>query len=177
MSLCKSGQISNCCHPERPDDPRRNTWWITPVRRQKSIGFELIEKELKKIPKEKVREIAREQILRTSRHPIAGISGSKNCIKLLKRRGAGEDKLCSEKFILPAKQTIMLSKDIVSPERVHIGFFGLQKRRKIQRSERCDRPELIPCLGNQGDHHRSGAEGHGAICRIGPVRHHRHPGN
>ena len=46
MSLCKNGQILNCCHPNA----------------LMKHGFELIEKELEKIPKEKVREIARKNI-------------------------------------------------------------------------------------------------------------------
>ena len=61
MSLCKSGQILNCCHPNAlmtlaeyladyaGEDTRR-------------VGYELIENELKKIPKDKVREIATQNI-------------------------------------------------------------------------------------------------------------------
>ena len=61
MSLCKSGQILNCCHPnalmtlaEYLQD------YASPE--TKKIGDEMIEKELQRIPKEKVREIARENI-------------------------------------------------------------------------------------------------------------------
>lgn len=56
MSLCKSGQIQNCCHPnalmtlkEYLED------YASPD--TKKIGEELIQKELGNIPKEKVREI------------------------------------------------------------------------------------------------------------------------
>ena len=61
MSLCKSGQILNCCRPNAlmtlseyledyaSDETRR-------------IGYELIERELSKIPRERVREIARANI-------------------------------------------------------------------------------------------------------------------
>ena len=61
MSLCKSGQILNCCHPNAlmtlaeyladyaSDDTRR-------------VGYELIERELRNIPKDKVREIAAQNI-------------------------------------------------------------------------------------------------------------------
>ncbi len=61
MSLCKSGQILNCCHPNAlmtlaeyladyaSDDTRR-------------VGYELIERELGNIPKDKVREIAAQNI-------------------------------------------------------------------------------------------------------------------
>lgn len=61
MSLCKSGQILNCCHPNAlmtlaeyladyaSDDTRR-------------VGYELIERELGNIPKDKVREIAARNI-------------------------------------------------------------------------------------------------------------------
>ena len=56
MSLCKSGQIQNCCHPnalmtlkEYLED------YALPD--TKKIGEALIQKELGNIPKEKVREI------------------------------------------------------------------------------------------------------------------------
>lgn len=62
MSLCKSGQIQNCCHPnalmtlkEYLED------YASPE--TKKIGEELILKELDNIPKEKVKEIARQHIL------------------------------------------------------------------------------------------------------------------
>ena len=61
MSLCKSGQILNCCHPnalmtlaEYLED------YASPE--TKAIGERLIERELERIPKEKVREIARRNI-------------------------------------------------------------------------------------------------------------------
>ena len=63
----------------------------------KKHGFELIEKELEKIPKEKVREIARKNI-EDIKHPTAGISGSN----------------------LRKEDTIMGLNDKVSAERVHI---------------------------------------------------------
>ena len=56
MSLCKSGQIQNCCHPnalmtlkEYLED------YASPD--TKAVGEALIQKELVNIPKEKVREI------------------------------------------------------------------------------------------------------------------------
>lgn len=61
MSLCKNGQILNCCHPNAlmtlaeylvdyaSDETKKN-------------GFELIERELAKIPNDKVRSIATENI-------------------------------------------------------------------------------------------------------------------
>ena len=61
MSLCKSGQILNCCHPnalmtltEYLED------YASPA--TKAIGYEMVERELQRIPKEKVREIAKEHI-------------------------------------------------------------------------------------------------------------------
>ncbi len=63
MSLCKSGQIQNCCHPNAlmtlkeflmdyaSDDTRR-------------IGEELIEKEIGNIGKEKVKDIVRERLVK-----------------------------------------------------------------------------------------------------------------
>lgn len=61
MSLCKSGQILNCCHPNAlmtlseylEDYASEET---------KEVGYALIENELKKIPKEKTRNIAIEHI-------------------------------------------------------------------------------------------------------------------
>ncbi len=61
MSLCKSGQILNCCHPnalmtlsEYLEDYASDE--------TKKIGYNLIEEELKKIPGEKVRDIAEKNI-------------------------------------------------------------------------------------------------------------------
>ena len=61
MSLCKSGQILNCCHPnalmtltEYLED------YASPE--TKKVGYELIKKELLRIPKDHVREIAESNI-------------------------------------------------------------------------------------------------------------------
>ena len=58
MSLCKSGQILNCCHPnalmtltEFLEDYAKDE--------TKKIGYEMIDRELLRIPKDKVREIAK----------------------------------------------------------------------------------------------------------------------
>ncbi|MCF0105385.1 MAG: [FeFe] hydrogenase H-cluster radical SAM maturase HydG [Holdemanella sp.] len=67
MSLCKTGQIQNCCHPnalitlsEYLED------YASPE--TKEVGYKMIEKELMNVPKEKVREIAKQHIndIRTS---------------------------------------------------------------------------------------------------------------
>ncbi len=62
MSLCKSGQILNCCHPNAlmtlteylvdyaSDETRR-------------VGYEMIANELNRIPKQKVRDIAEQNIV------------------------------------------------------------------------------------------------------------------
>ena len=63
MSLCKNGQIQNCCHPNAlmtlkeylEDYAEADT---------KEIGEKLIEKEIDNIPKEKVREIVRERLIK-----------------------------------------------------------------------------------------------------------------
>ncbi len=63
MSLCKSGQIQNCCHPNALmtlkeyliDYASEDT---------KRIGDALIEAELKNIPRDKVREICRENLVK-----------------------------------------------------------------------------------------------------------------
>ena len=57
MSLCKSGQILNCCHPNAL---MTLTEFLVDYASEetKRVGFELIEKELMKIPNEKARQIA-----------------------------------------------------------------------------------------------------------------------
>ncbi|MGN0774060.1 MAG: [FeFe] hydrogenase H-cluster radical SAM maturase HydG [Candidatus Ventricola sp.] len=61
MSLCKSGQILNCCHPNAL---MTLTEFLTDYASEetKRVGFEMIERELARIPKDKVRAIARENI-------------------------------------------------------------------------------------------------------------------
>ncbi len=61
MSLCKSGQILNCCHPnalmtlsEYLEDYASE--------KTKAVGYEMVAKELIRIPKEKVRKIAEQNI-------------------------------------------------------------------------------------------------------------------
>ena len=61
MSLCKSGQIANCCHPNAlmtlteflQDYASDET---------KEVGYKMIERELDKIPNEKVKAIAKQNI-------------------------------------------------------------------------------------------------------------------
>ena len=61
MSLCKSGQIQNCCHPNALMTLEEYLVdYASPETRE--IGEKVIEKELLNIPKEKVREIARKYI-------------------------------------------------------------------------------------------------------------------
>ena len=61
MSLCKSGQILNCCHPNAL---MTLTEYLVDYATEdtKKVGFELIDAELNKIPNEKVRRIAKENI-------------------------------------------------------------------------------------------------------------------
>ena len=61
MSLCKKGQILNCCHPNAL---MTLTEYLVDYASEetKKKGFELIERELGKIPKDKVRAIAKENI-------------------------------------------------------------------------------------------------------------------
>ena len=61
MSLCKSGQIQNCCHPNALMTLKEYLVdYASPETRK--IGEELIKKELLNIPKEKVRGIAEEYL-------------------------------------------------------------------------------------------------------------------
>ena len=61
MSLCKNGQILNCCHPNALMTLTEYLIDYASEETQK-IGFELIDKELEKIPNEKVKRIAKENI-------------------------------------------------------------------------------------------------------------------
>ena len=65
MSLCKNGQIANCCQPnalmtlkEYLEDYASDS--------TKKVGEELIAKEVKKIPKDKVRNIVEERLVKIS---------------------------------------------------------------------------------------------------------------
>ena len=61
MSLCKSGQILNCCHPNALMTLTEYLVdYASPETRE--IGFKMVEEELKKIPRDRVREIAAEHI-------------------------------------------------------------------------------------------------------------------
>ena len=61
MSLCKNGQILNCCHPNAL---MTLTEYLVDYASEdtKNTGFKLIEEELKKIPTDKVRNIAARNI-------------------------------------------------------------------------------------------------------------------
>ncbi len=61
MALCKNGQILNCCHPNAL---MTLTEFLVDYASEetKKVGFQLIEQELKKIPKDKVRAIAEQNI-------------------------------------------------------------------------------------------------------------------
>lgn len=62
MALCKNGQIQNCCHPNALMTLKEYLMDYASDETHK-IGDEIIEKELLKIPNEKVRKIATEHIL------------------------------------------------------------------------------------------------------------------
>ena len=62
MSLCKAGQIQNCCHPNALMTLKE--YLIDYASEEtKEIGEQLIEKELLNIPKEKVKEICEKNLL------------------------------------------------------------------------------------------------------------------
>ena len=61
MSLCKTGQSLNCCHPNAlMTRAEYLTDYASPE--TVAVGNAMIDEELKKIPNEKVRTIAREHI-------------------------------------------------------------------------------------------------------------------
>lgn len=61
MSLCKNGQIQNCCHPNAL---MTLTEYLVDYASEdtREIGFDLISRELNNIPREKVRDIAAKNI-------------------------------------------------------------------------------------------------------------------
>ena len=61
MSLCKTGQILNCCHPNAV---MTLTEFLVDYASDetKEIGFKMVEQELEKIPNEKARALAREHV-------------------------------------------------------------------------------------------------------------------
>ena len=61
MSLCKSGQILNCCHPNAL---MTLSEYLEDYASEKTreVGYKMVEEELKRIPKDKVREIAEQNI-------------------------------------------------------------------------------------------------------------------
>ncbi len=61
MSLCKSGQIGNCCHPNALMTLAE---YLTDYAKDetKELGFRVIQRELQKIPREQTRRIAEEHI-------------------------------------------------------------------------------------------------------------------
>ena len=61
MSLCKNGQIINCCHPNAL---MTLTEYLVDYASEETrkVGYEVIERELDRIPKEKVRAIAQSNI-------------------------------------------------------------------------------------------------------------------
>ena len=61
MSLCKTGQIQNCCHPNAL---MTLTEYLVDYASDetKEVGFKMIEEQLKKVPNEKARGIAADKI-------------------------------------------------------------------------------------------------------------------
>lgn len=61
MALCKNGQIQNCCHPNAL---MTLTEYLVDYASEETrkVGFQLIEKELMNVPKEKVRNIAAQNV-------------------------------------------------------------------------------------------------------------------
>ena len=63
MSLCKSGQIQNCCHPNALMTLKEYLMdYASPD--TKKIGEALIDKEIYNIPKENVQKIVRERLVK-----------------------------------------------------------------------------------------------------------------
>lgn len=63
MSLCKAGQIQNCCHPNALMTLKEYLMDYA-SEETKKVGEELIARELNNIPKEKVRQICEENLIK-----------------------------------------------------------------------------------------------------------------
>ena len=63
MSLCKSGQIQNCCHPNALMTLKEYLMDYSSEETRR-VGEALIEKEIGSIPKEKVRQIVRDNLVK-----------------------------------------------------------------------------------------------------------------
>ena len=63
MALCKSGQIQNCCHPNALMTLKEFLLDYASLD-TKEIGNKLIEKEINNIPKENVRRIVKERLVK-----------------------------------------------------------------------------------------------------------------
>ena len=61
MSLCKTGQIQNCCHPNALITLKEFLEDYA-TEETKKVGKTLIEKEISNIPNEKVREILKSNL-------------------------------------------------------------------------------------------------------------------
>jgi 2-iminoacetate synthase len=62
MSLCKTGQIINCCHPNAL---MTLTEYLVDYASEetKKIGFPLIDKELEKVSNPKAKELAKQNVI------------------------------------------------------------------------------------------------------------------
>ena len=61
MSLCKSGQIQNCCHPNALMTLKEFLMDYA-SEETKKVGEELIKRELENVPNEKTRQIAKDNL-------------------------------------------------------------------------------------------------------------------
>ena len=61
MSLCKTGQIQNCCHPNALITLKEFLEDYA-TEETKKVGEKLIEKEISNVPNEKVREILKNNL-------------------------------------------------------------------------------------------------------------------
>ena len=151
MSLCKTGQIQNCCHPNAlmtlceylVDYASEDT---------KKIGFELIEKELNKIPNAKAQQIARENVdafyleyddeRSGGFEPLAHVApGKKVVLGLITTKSAIlEDKQTIIARIHEAAQYIPLDRLYLSPQ---CGFASCEIGNKLTEEEQWAKIKLV----------------------------------
>ena len=66
MSLCKSGQIQNCCHPNALMTLKEFLMDYA-SEETRALGEKMIQDELANIPKDKMREVCREHLEKIER--------------------------------------------------------------------------------------------------------------
>ena len=151
MSLCKSGQIQNCCHPNAIITLKEFLQdYASDATR--AVGETMIARELDNIPNGKVRSITREYLAKDR-------AGRARLPLLRKRPGRGRHAAPHHQRRLPHGRP---QRHPVRRARTH-RLFRAAQRRQVQPRQRPHRAERGHRLARGGHHHRPGAQVHGAF--------------